>query len=1218
MLFAIFSGDPTGASGVPIKMGPQSRRSSRAIAAAIVREATPSLDLGGGEGDNAPSEYPHRIIDEGLSQPTAFIASISKITMTSPSIQQGFGPSRGPGFIPSDLGRKSNSNWASKISWGCKASLAAALVFGGVSCGGGDAGAQGVPTNAPGTYNTTATGNSYFTDANEQGHASELVIQNMFWGRLVDVFGLNDQGEKVLMHSDMVIGKGIQTDGFDYELSTNPVTAVQELTILRYVTDLSIAGGLEQFEALLRQTQRSLDPVDQQGPSGSSGGSAGLYTMVPRNAALVVVFNDLLDASTIDAETIRVHTGVSLSTPFELRVIPDSNFGDLADLDGQAGLEYYSTRVILDPTISVIESFDFAPPVPVNSQGYPASTTVILANLLLRIPTQEDPTLGQFKVLENPTGHGLDVTLNGAWDPNGTQDIFRAMRSGGSTGVTGDGYNGFLLDNQAPEVVGSSTVVIGPNLTQSATFPNEFVLSSVVFDSNLCARLPQAGDVIAQVADGIFADVLDAQVLNNRTVVDLRVRLRQYPLSWAGPERWLVEAPGLAEFQSAFNPAADAGRVGCFVQISPLPTGYPDQPVFGVDPDSTFQLRFSEPMDRSSVTAFDSMLLTREELNPSNDPPLSTSSFVVGEVSLSPDLQRFTYNPDFPLNHRETFTEQYFLSMLEGDLGATDLAGNGLGGNFPAISFLLDEFKDSTFNGGRVSRFSGLDEEPEDPGNIPSDYGTMPEWGGQHLFDLGEEHIFPRPVTRYTAVADRSQAVPAMMVPFSVGIQTPLSNLGSKLQTVYRVVDVGWTLEDAATANVDVTGIAWAPVNGLVTFDSYSQFEVRMNHCRYSPDEYIDPATLWPKWPLSGLQSAYNSNFLNGVLDPQRVMHPKELGYQVDPGTVFTVGGGDTKFVPYPMNENLSDPNDELTYTWRDTSLLERAGPSNGGSPPDQQMLALGLDPETDIMRTNNIRTVGLPLLVEFRCYADGAATGLNGFDINLAANSSSKPYMRAFSTGGYNTSGNATIIDPDASQTASGGFNPLANGQATYGRDNSFYLGAIDLVVRVSRSFSVWFPADDPSNPGSQLANAQFSPAVMEPRLVDQPPGTTIEVDYRGASNVTLYDQNSNPPSPDYWNGNLLNEGATAAIAHWARVDASKLDVYGDYYVTADRHNSTLANKYIYDMAGNNRLQDEAWHNDISEINGAKFYQVRLTFRSNILSHENPILSALAVAWSQ
>ncbi|MDF1839628.1 MAG: hypothetical protein P1V35_17305, partial [Planctomycetota bacterium] len=307
--------------------------------------------------------------------------------MTFSSNQSGPDSSQNQGLRSLGQDRNTAPTWASKIAVTCKAGLAAALVLGGVSCGGGSAGAQGSATNSPGTYGQNAGGNYYFTDANEGGRASELIVQNMYWGRLVDVFGLNAMGEKVLMHSDMVIGKGVQGDGFDFDLGTNPVTSVQELTILRDVTDLSIAGGFEQFETLLRGTQTSLDPVDQQGPSGSSGGSAGLYTMVPRNAALVVVFNDLLDPETIDADTVRMLTGVNLSTPYELRVVPDQNFGDLANYDGLPGAEYYSTRIILDPTISVIESFDFSPPVPVNSQGYPASTTVILANMLLRIPT---------------------------------------------------------------------------------------------------------------------------------------------------------------------------------------------------------------------------------------------------------------------------------------------------------------------------------------------------------------------------------------------------------------------------------------------------------------------------------------------------------------------------------------------------------------------------------------------------------------------------------------------------------------------------------------------------------------------------------------------------------------------------------------------------------------------------------------------------------------
>ncbi len=50
-----------------------------------------------------------------------------------------------------------------------------------------------------------------------------------------------------------------------------------------------------------------------------------------------------------------------------------------------------------------------------------------------------------------------------------------------------------------------------------------------------------------------------------------------------------------------------------------------------------------------------------------------------------------------------------------------------------------------------------------------------------------------------------------------------------------------------------------------------------------------------------------------------------------------------------------------------------------------------------------------------------------------------------------------------------------------------------------------------------------------MEPRLEDQPEGTSIDVHYRGASNVLLH------PNSD---GNLLSPTGTE-IVHMARVDA-------------------------------------------------------------------------------
>ncbi|MEZ6020628.1 MAG: hypothetical protein R3F17_11145 [Planctomycetota bacterium] len=405
-----------------------------------------------------------------------------------------------------------------------------ALGFSAVSCsGGGTGGAQGGASNPEGTYASTPDGESYFfTDANEQGRSNALRLENMYWGRLVDVFGLDSSGERVLRHTDMVIGKSVQSDGTNYLLRSNPVTAIQELTILRDVTDDNAGGGLEQFQLLLRATQNSLDPITQQGPTG---GTAGLFSMVPRNAAVVLKFNDLIDPTTVDDQTVRVLTGLDFTSVYEPRILADQNFGDLADFDGLPGQEFYSTRVIIDPTVSVLESYQFNPAHPVNSQGYPPSTQVNLPNLLVRIPTQE--SLSQQRVLRNLTDHPLNVNLNGAWDSSvGTQDIVRAVRTGGTTSVTGDSYNGYLLDNEAPTIVGSSAVeIVGAPQQQPGTSTG-FLLPIVRFESQFCAKLPEEGDVVAQLDQGIFAEVISAGNMVGNEAFNVLVRLRQYPSEW--------------------------------------------------------------------------------------------------------------------------------------------------------------------------------------------------------------------------------------------------------------------------------------------------------------------------------------------------------------------------------------------------------------------------------------------------------------------------------------------------------------------------------------------------------------------------------------------------------------------------------------------------------------------------------------------------------------
>ena len=150
------------------------------------------------------------------------------------------------------------------------------------------------------------------------------------------------------------------------------------------------------------------------------------------------------------------------------------------------------------------------------------------------------------------------------------------------------------------------------------------------------------------------------------------------------------------------------------------------------------------------------------------------------------------------------------------------------------------------------------------------------------------------------------------MIPFPQGVQTPLSPLGSKLQTVWRYCDLGFNITDETVYNLDVEGISWAPAGGNVVADFYTDFEMRLSHSNRLPDEIVDNFLL-PDWPNSGLRGAgqqYSANIANnfGALDEninlaQRVMHPRSLGYTVSPVNLFLSSSG-IFMLPFPLNQN--------------------------------------------------------------------------------------------------------------------------------------------------------------------------------------------------------------------------------------------------------------------------------------------------------------------------
>jgi len=239
---------------------------------------------------------------------------------------------------------------------------------------------------APGSWNNDPSGSGlrFFADVGTgEINRPEMRISQLAWGRLVQTFGLDEDGTRVPMNRDILIGGDLTTDG-TFILETNPVTSQQVLVIQRDVTDLSSGGGRDQFYALLQQATSTTSYLTDLPP-----GASGIYSFVPRNATLMVQFDDVLDPATISHESVRVLTGVPSTVPFEARIFPDPNFGNIS------GGSFYSSRILIDTTVSEIESFSTDPPLSVNGVGLPASVDVNQSNVLLRLPTATSPITGQ-------------------------------------------------------------------------------------------------------------------------------------------------------------------------------------------------------------------------------------------------------------------------------------------------------------------------------------------------------------------------------------------------------------------------------------------------------------------------------------------------------------------------------------------------------------------------------------------------------------------------------------------------------------------------------------------------------------------------------------------------------------------------------------------------------------------------------------------------------
>ncbi len=1001
------------------------------------------------------------------------------------------------------------------------------------ACGGGGGGAPAAgdsPAPSAKVASTTGKelpkpgGGTFFVDPHQSGAGATLHLSETRWGRLVDVHDVDAAGavRSEPRFRDFVIEPGLVSDGVDYTLVTGAVTQRTRLIV-------HAKKGSARFGALLSAASDALPLVE---PKHDDGRSAPPFSLVPRNACLVLRLDDCLDddASAAQAlpETVRVRSGNPPLVPFGARLLFDPNHGGL--VNGA----FHSTRVLVDLTVSELEAATLPVPQPVNGLGLPASPVDVQApSASVRIPTRLAAGAGQFTLLTNLAGVALDPAGNGPVDTAGpTGDVVRALRAGNAQ----DPNLGFLLDLELPCLVGDFGVQVERALADGGEF-----LVDLAFRST-CLAAPALGDVLA--VGGALLEVLEpARIESGGRVTKLRVRAAT-PV--AGPAALL----GNGVLHAVFAPSRlRRSPAPCWVSFLPQASAQPD----GVATTAQVRVRFSEPMDAQPLLDLDAFRVVRGPALQGTSTAGPTTT-VLGELLASGALDAFAFAPSLPFAHAQGVAEPYHVELGE----VRDLVGNPLRHALPFAEFRLDPNEPTQANGSLLLRFDGPDEIGPD---------GLPDLRGQFFFAFGEGAIRPRPAAFASWPVDRNVPVPSLMIPFAPGVQAPLNPLGSKLHALWRYCDLGWNVRDETKYNLDVAGLSWAPVGGNVLSDFYPQFEIRLGHSRFLPDESVDP-NLLPKWTASGLPGAgfFEDNFLAG--SNPTVVHNRALGYTIRPSDRFVASSG-TTMIPYPLNRGGGAP---ITYTWRDTAVQSHAGPGNAGIPLDiEQGPPLFLEPQAGtIAPAGSVPSFGLPLLMEFRCFPTDLGIGLNALDISLAINSSPLPAFRAYSSGGINTAGLPQVVLPDQELVPQGGFNPISTppGQRTMPAENAFYIGQLDTVARVSRVHSIWLDTG--------VANPGFVAPQMSPAAAAQPAGTQIALAFRGALGFS-----ASPPAAPF--------------------DAQRLDAYGELPAGT----VTFLNGV------------STWSSAIQALDGARYLQVRLTFVNNVTSGASPALTALGIPFT-
>jgi hypothetical protein len=456
-------------------------------------------------------------------------------------------------------------------------------------------------------------------------------LSRIEYGRLVDVYGLQvtPEGSSIALYRrDVVIGGNIQDqrptssvlrdDEVTYDfLGSDPDTLQPRLFIPRDVTGDDFRTAFDALDDQLRE----VTPM-----RFGSGGPATPFSVVPRNAAIRLVFTAPLgvdDGFFVERDPTGRVVGLRNTEAVQLLKI----VGDPEQPNGfvpmSVRISVQDRTLVLDPVLLGTEGLQYQ--TNNNAAGLPASPDQFGANI--RIALALDGPLAVPRLREGRN------ELTG-FNNSARRSIIRDFRSGNGTDTSADLSRGFVRDPLPLRVVGEI-----PMYLERVDDINAFTQEVTIYKNGISHEIDR-GDVIRFIADssgvpfGSSEVVVDPQDdLNTPATQHVRVRVRRianlesidpsnlpgYPASVTEREPWLVANAPRAICVAEFTAGDEAGRDDPrnFLVFSPGPVplnGVQPAPNEFVSPFAGAVVRFTKPIDLATVRWADTFFFAMRDL----------------------------------------------------------------------------------------------------------------------------------------------------------------------------------------------------------------------------------------------------------------------------------------------------------------------------------------------------------------------------------------------------------------------------------------------------------------------------------------------------------------------------------------------------------------------------------------------------------------------------